>query len=547
MKTITEAISKLSSNRRLADFLFILWAGGAALLSYSLVYTLRKPFTAATFDGIEAFGFDYKVLVTIIQIAGYLIAKFIGIKLISELKRENRLKFILVSIAVAELSLVAFGALPTPYNMFAMFFNGLSLGCMWGVIFSFIEGRRTTDILASLLGISIVISSGTAKSIGLFVMNTLNVSEFWMPALIGAFALPLLALLGYSLTRLPQPTAQDIEQKSSRVTLNGKQRKELFIDFMPFLVLLFVANLMLVVLRDIKEDFLVKIIDINGPHQGGWVDTNTGESWFIHFQDKGAYGRVIHLNPMTWVNDWPVIGVDKDKDGCGEPVTTYKKPNVGKTYLIATPPESDEFNTRHLGLQWQWHANKKDTYGFTTDLGYIRLYAGSLSKEFVNFWEVPNLLMQKFPAEEFTATTKLTFTAKQDGEQTGIIVMGWDYSYLSIRKEGDQFILQQAVCKDAEQQNPEQIKELANIPVEHLKMPGVADNEWQTVYLQVKVRKGAVCTFAYSLDGKKYTTVGEPFTARQGKWIGAKVGVFCVTPNEGNRGWADVDWFRMTK
>ena len=287
--------------------------------------------------------------------------------------------------------------------------------------------------------------------------------------------------------------------------------------------------------------------NINGPHQGGWVDTNTGESWFVHFQDKGAYGRVIHLNPMTWVNDWPVIGVDKDEDGCGEPVTTYKKPNVGKTYPIATPPESDEFNTRHLGLQWQWHANKKDTYGFTTDLGFIRLYAGSLSKEFVNFWEVPNLLMQKFPAEEFTATTKLTFTAKQDGEQTGIIVMGWDYSYLSIRKEGDQFILQQAVCKDAEQQNPEQIKELANIPVKYLKMPGVADNEWQTVYLQVKVRKGAVCTFAYSLDGKKYTTVGEPFTARQGKWIGAKVGVFCVTPNEGNRGWADVDWFRMTK
>ena len=287
--------------------------------------------------------------------------------------------------------------------------------------------------------------------------------------------------------------------------------------------------------------------NINGPHQGGWVDTNTGESWFVHFQDKGAYGRVIHLNPMMWVNDWSVIGVDKDKDGCGEPVTTYKKPNVGKTYPIATPPESDEFNTRHLGLQWQWHANKKDTYGFTTDLGFIRLYAGSLSKEFVNFWEVPNLLMQKFPAEEFTATTKLTFTAKQDGEQTGIIVMGWDYSYLSIRKAGDQFILQQAVCKDAEQQNPERIKELANIPVKYLKMPGVADNEWQTVYLQVKVRKGAVCTFAYSLDGKKYTTVGETFTARQGKWIGAKVGLFCVTPNEGNRGWADVDWFRMNK
>ena len=264
MKTIIKAKSELSSNRKMSDLLFILWAGGAALLSYSLVYALRKPFTAASFDGIEAFGFDYKVLATIIQILGYLIAKFIGIKLISELKRENRLKFMLVSIVVAELSLVAFGLLPTPYNMFAMFFNGLSLGCMWGVIFSFIEGRRMTDILASLLGISIVISSGTAKSIGLFVMDSLHVSEFWMPALIGAFALPLLAILGYSLTCLPQPTAQDIAQKSNRVTLNGKQRKELFVNFMPFLVLLFVANLMLVVLRDIKEDFLVKIIDMSG-------------------------------------------------------------------------------------------------------------------------------------------------------------------------------------------------------------------------------------------------------------------------------------------
>lgn len=117
MKTITEAKLKLSANKKLSDLLFILWAGGAALLSYSLVYALRKPFTAATFDGLEAFGLDYKVLVTIIQILGYLIAKFIGIKLISELKRENRLKFILVSIAVAELSLIAFGLLPAPYNI----------------------------------------------------------------------------------------------------------------------------------------------------------------------------------------------------------------------------------------------------------------------------------------------------------------------------------------------------------------------------------------------------------------------------------------------
>ena len=137
------------------------------------------------------------------------------------------------------------------------------MGCMWGVIFSFIEGRRMTDILASLLGVSMVISSGTAKSAGLYVMNNLHVNEFWMPALIGAVALPLLALLGYALNRLPQPTEEDIAMKSERATLNGKQRWELFKNFMPFLMMLFVANIAIVVLRDIKEDFLVNIIDVS--------------------------------------------------------------------------------------------------------------------------------------------------------------------------------------------------------------------------------------------------------------------------------------------
>ena len=252
------------SNKKLSNFLFVLWAGGAALLSYSLVYALRKPFTAAAFEGLEAFGMDYKVVATITQILGYLIAKFIGIKLISELKKEHRLRFIIISVIVAEASLILFATLPTPYNVFAMFFNGLSLGCMWGVIFSFIEGRRTTDILASLLGISIVISSGVAKSLGLFTMQTLHISEFWMPAFIGAFALPLLATLGYIMNRLPQPTAEDIATKSQRVPLNGQQRRALFINFMPVLILLLVANLMLVILRDIKEDFLVNIIDMKG-------------------------------------------------------------------------------------------------------------------------------------------------------------------------------------------------------------------------------------------------------------------------------------------
>ena len=260
-----------SAQRKISDILFILYAGGAALLSYSLVYALRKPFTAATFDGMELFGMDYKIATSIIQIFGYMVSKFIGIKLISELKREGRLKFILVSVFIAELSLVLFGCLPRPLNVLALFFNGLSLGCMWGVIFSFLEGRRVTDLLASLFGLSIAVSSGTAKSIGLFVVNTLGVSEFWMPALIGVVALPLLAGLGCILNNLPKPTAEDRAQRVERVTLNNKQRWEVFRSFAPVLTILFFANLFLTVLQDVKEDFLVKIINVDAAGLSSWA------------------------------------------------------------------------------------------------------------------------------------------------------------------------------------------------------------------------------------------------------------------------------------
>lgn len=260
-----------AAQRKLSDITFILYAGGAALLSYSLVYALRKPFTAATFEGMELLGMDYKIATSIIQILGYMVAKFIGIKLISELKREGRLRFILVSIFIAELSLVLFGCLPRPFNVLALFFNGLSLGCMWGVIFSFLEGRRVTDLLASLFGLSIAISSGTAKSVGLFVVDTLHVSEFWMPALIGAVALPLLAGLGCLLNNLPRPTAEDMALRVERVALNKQQRVQLFRAFAPALVLLFFANLFLTVLQDVKEDFLVKIVDVKAAGLSSWV------------------------------------------------------------------------------------------------------------------------------------------------------------------------------------------------------------------------------------------------------------------------------------
>lgn len=288
---------------------------------------------------------------------------------------------------------------------------------------------------------------------------------------------------------------------------------------------------------------------VNGPHQGGWVQSPTGEDWFMHFQDRGCYGRVVWLEPMKWVNDWPVIGEDKDGDGCGNPVLTWRKPKTSSAQAVNNPVESDEFNSTELGLQWQWHANYQDVFGFTTPYGFMRLYSHRLSPEFVNMWEVPNMLLQKFPAETFTVTSKMTMTSKEDGQEGGLIVMGWDYAALTLQRMGDQFILRQHICKDAEQGSKENVTTLAEFEPSVRQTIIYAPTISREIYLRVNVEPEGWCAFSYSLDGKKFKKCGERFKARQGKWIGAKIGMVCVEPHSEpakNRGWLDVDWFRVT-
>lgn len=277
---------------------------------------------------------------------------------------------------------------------------------------------------------------------------------------------------------------------------------------------------------------------INGPHQGAWVDTPSGDHWFLHFQDKGVYGRVVHLQPMTWINDWPVIGIDKDGDGNGEPVVSYKKPNVGKTYPVITPPESDEFNTIQLGLQWQWQANPKGTWHTTSNLGFLRLYSDKIPDDAKNYWEVPNLLMQKFPAENFTATTKLTFSPnpKLENEETGLIIMGKSYASVRLKssKNGEVSLIY-TVCKKASDKALEEETVIGTV------------EKGKPVYLRVKVSQGGKCQFSYSTDGERFTDCNGVFTAEVGMWIGAKVGIFCTRTTQINdSGYADFDWFRIT-
>lgn len=277
---------------------------------------------------------------------------------------------------------------------------------------------------------------------------------------------------------------------------------------------------------------------INGPHQGAWVNTITGEDWFLHFQDKDAYGRVVHLQPMKWVNNWPVIGVDNDGDGIGDPVLSYKKPNVGKVYPVLTPAESDEFSEQKLGLQWQWQANPKPTWLFTDAVkGVLKLYTTKIPEGSKNLWDVPSILMQKFPADEFQVTTKLTFkpNPKLENEKTGLVVMGRSYANLAIESKKNGLFLSMGICQNADKGKEEQTKEILKLKT-------------STVYLRVKVYAGAKCKFSYSEDGITFIEIDKEFEAVAGQWIGAKVGLFATRDSQTNdSGVAAYDWFRFDK
>lgn len=290
---------------------------------------------------------------------------------------------------------------------------------------------------------------------------------------------------------------------------------------------------------------------INGPHQGAWVDTPTGEDWFFHFTDVGAYGRLLCLEPMKWVNDWPVIGQAKKGAEWGEPVTQYKKPNVGKTYPICTPVESDEFDDMVLGPQWQWQANYNEKWAyFAGDKGFVRLYSHPVSSDYKSLWDVPNLLLQKTPAPNFSATTKITFSPieKYKGEKTGLVVMGLDYAALTVENTESGLKLSQVECKKADKGNTE--KENASVSLKknifYLRADISTDGS------KISKSEGGhdlvvKCQFYYSTDNKKFEKLGNEFQVKEGKWIGAKVGVFCTRPNikTNDGGWADVDWFRI--
>ncbi len=273
---------------------------------------------------------------------------------------------------------------------------------------------------------------------------------------------------------------------------------------------------------------------VNGPHQGAWVSTPGGQHWFLHFQDKGAYGRVVHLQPLEWNNNWPVIGVDADGDGTGEPVLRYKVPATGYRGPVFSLPVSDECNDTALSLQWQWHANPEEGWALPfPGKGVLRLNGVLQLPGWTNLWQSSNLLLQKLPAESFTATACVAFSPSRQGDRFGLVMMGSSYAALAIEQGEQGLELLQLLCRQADQGNPEQV--IYREPLQGGK-----------IWLRMRLDSGAIARFSYSTDGRLYRDLPETFSAVKGRWIGAKMGFFCnrqAATNDG--GYAEIDWFRV--
>jgi|SRR5581483_3943540 len=263
---------------------------------------------------------------------------------------------------------------------------------------------------------------------------------------------------------------------------------------------------------------------INGPHQGAIVDDVSGAWWFVHFQDAGVYGRITHLQPVTWKDDWPLMGVDQDGDGVGEPVLQHQKPASKSPGKIEIPQTSDGFDSPNLGLQWQWHANHRDAWaGLSSRSGWLRLRAVKTEKDFA---QVPNLLLQKLPAREFAVETQVQLPPGSNGVEAGLIVMGKKHAALTVLND---------------EKGP-RVAMIVNNETSDAK--GISGD---TVRLRVQMRDGGLCQFAFAETNGEFKEIGGPFQATVGVWIGAKVGIFCRSiESDDAKAHADFDYFRFS-
>lgn len=243
---------------------------------------------------------------------------------------------------------------------------------------------------------------------------------------------------------------------------------------------------------------------INGPHQGGMVDTLAGQWWFMHFQDKGALGRVVHLNPVRWEDDWPLMGADINGDGIGEPVILHKKPDVGAEYTeIKAPDTSDDFRSKALGLQWQWNHNPVNSrWSLTKRPGFLCLQPAD---ENIDVLKTRNVLTQKIMGDTGKVTAELDTSHMADGQQAGLVLLGKDADWMGVKKAGGEN------------------KIVAFTGGNFFEGPRISS---RYIWLQADINTDRPCGFKYSTDNKSFTPIGSVFNCSNAHWKGARVGIF---------------------
>ena len=253
------AVSSIRSTTiKKIDVRFVMNAAAAAFITYLSMYAFRKPFTAATYDGLSLWGVDYKILLIITQLIGYTISKYIGIKYVSELHAGNRTSMLIMLMGFAWVSLFFFAITPFPYNLPFMFLNGLPLGMIWGVVFGFLEGRKSTELLGAVMASSFIVSSGLVKGVGKILLDRFHVPELWMPFVAGLVFLPLLVLGIWMLNKIPAPDEEDKSLRTERVPMKSAERMVFVKRFAPGILFSILIYVGLTIFRDMRDNFAVE-------------------------------------------------------------------------------------------------------------------------------------------------------------------------------------------------------------------------------------------------------------------------------------------------
>jgi MFS family permease len=243
-------------NKKIASPLF---AAIAAFLTYTVVFGFRKSFTIATYNQINIIGLNYKSCMVILQLFGYMLAKFYGIKFIGELKSEGRYKIIFSLVAIAWFSWLLFAIVPAPYNIIFLFTNGFPLGMLWGVVFSYVEGRKSTDFIGAALATSFIFASGFVKTVGAWLQNNFTINDYWIPFCTGlVYAIPLM-LFVYLMEKIAPPSIEDINARTKREPINQVQRKKIISEYFIGIVLAIIIYAFVTLVRDIRDNFSAEI------------------------------------------------------------------------------------------------------------------------------------------------------------------------------------------------------------------------------------------------------------------------------------------------